>query len=417
MARVFANFPVFTLEVPIPIDLNFVTGVYKQLSSTIALTSVLSISRASTGYAKTSAGTLTSFANNTFRITDLGLLTEDARTNSNDNSQNFGTGGYSTGGTSVGSTTNTAPDGTSTATKIVEDTGSGAHNLSKGAGLSAASYTWSVYAKADGRGFAYLQACSNASNRYMVIVNLSTGASSNNTLGTVTGQSSAVETLGNGWYRLQVTLDATASASIVFGLSDSLSPTLGANNYPNYTGDGSSGVQFWGAQVELGSFATSYILTTSASATRAQDVITLTGALASIINALPNSFVVDGIGRQDPGRSAAILGNLSSSVNILTVNTDTQVMSFDGSHFMTGNLGGTTKFSTGVKVAIAQATGDVGIGGGGGTFTDYTFPQTYSNAGFGSCGNPGNQWYGYFRRLSAWDSRLSDSDLQTRTTP
>ena len=41
----------------------------------------LSCSRASIGYAKTQAGTLTQFGNNQLRITDLGLLVEDARTN------------------------------------------------------------------------------------------------------------------------------------------------------------------------------------------------------------------------------------------------------------------------------------------------------------------------------------------------
>ena len=45
-------------------------------------TPYLSCTRASTGYAQTAAGTLTSFAANTLRRTDKGLLIEEARTNS-----------------------------------------------------------------------------------------------------------------------------------------------------------------------------------------------------------------------------------------------------------------------------------------------------------------------------------------------
>ena len=54
------------------IDLNFQTGEYYEVGvpqSTITSTSYLSCSRASIGYAKTAAGTLTQFGNDTLRIT------------------------------------------------------------------------------------------------------------------------------------------------------------------------------------------------------------------------------------------------------------------------------------------------------------------------------------------------------------
>lgn len=57
-------------------DLWFEAGQY-----THSVTSLLSCSRASTGYAKNSSGTWVLFGANTLRITDLGLLIEDARTN------------------------------------------------------------------------------------------------------------------------------------------------------------------------------------------------------------------------------------------------------------------------------------------------------------------------------------------------
>ena len=41
-----------------------------------------------------------------------------------------------------------------------------------------------------------------------------------------------------------------------------------AARLPSFTGDGTSGVYLWGAQIEAGSFASTYILTTTTAVTR-----------------------------------------------------------------------------------------------------------------------------------------------------
>jgi hypothetical protein len=59
-----------------------------------------------------------------------------------------------------------------------------------------------------------------------------------------------------------------------------------------YLGNGTSGLYVWGAQLEVGSYATSYIPTTSASVTRNADVISKTG-ISSLIGQTEGVFFLD----------------------------------------------------------------------------------------------------------------------------
>jgi hypothetical protein len=59
-----------------------------------------------------------------------------------------------------------------------------------------------------------------------------------------------------------------------------------------YAGDGTSGAYIWGAQVEAGAFATSYIPTTTLAVTRNADVASMTGTnFSSWYNATQGTFV------------------------------------------------------------------------------------------------------------------------------
>jgi hypothetical protein len=169
----------------------------------------------------------------------------------------------------------TAPDGTATMAKLVENSANTQHYTSQvvGKAASAIQYTVSVFLKAAGRNFARLRIDGNSSNGAYVDINLSTGV-----VGTATGMgvaftglTAAAEYWGDGVYRLALTAtsDTAAAVRVVvqpiqgFGLN-------------SYLGDGSSGIYVWGTQLEALGFMTSYIPTTTVAVTRAKDDVSLT---------------------------------------------------------------------------------------------------------------------------------------------
>jgi hypothetical protein len=90
-------------------------------------------------------------------------------------------------------------------------------------------------------------------------------------IGTPTGTAS-IQQYPNGWYRCIITATAGATSNTSFRIS----PVSGTSR--TYVGNSVDSFWAWGAQLEAGSFATSYIPTTASSLTRSADVCTITAA-------------------------------------------------------------------------------------------------------------------------------------------
>jgi hypothetical protein len=154
-----------------------------------------------------------------------------------------------------------APDGTSTADKLVETPTTTFHGIRPSASEKT-TQTWSLYAK-------------EAERRYII---LSLGESSTTTSGgaifvdlrdgTVLSFAGAklvsheVTPAANGFYRCSVTVNSTGAATDPFPfvfLSDNSTHTIGASyGSKSYAGDGTSGVYVWGAQLEVSAAVTPY---------------------------------------------------------------------------------------------------------------------------------------------------------------
>jgi hypothetical protein len=208
----------------------------------------------------------------------LGLLIEESRTNLLTYSEQFDNASWTK--TNIGITTNTtattAPDGTNTAEKLAGTNGATTRqsvyqNYSFTAGTK---YTVSIFAKqAERRYFSFWFDSPNISEGAYYgagsIVDLQTG-----TLTAGSTQTITISSVGNGWYRCSVSATPTVSGS--FALSFAIGEP---NNSPPYnaTGDGTSGIYLWGAQLEAGAFATSYIPTVASTVTRSADNASITG--------------------------------------------------------------------------------------------------------------------------------------------
>jgi hypothetical protein len=173
-------------------------------------------------------------------------------------SQTFN-GTWSAGGANVTVTDNavTAPDSTTTAAIILPTVTSGLHRILNASGTltvySGVTYTASVYAKANG--YRYLYFNSNTALGATSVFDLQAGTVST-TLGTA-----SITSVGSGWYRCSVT--GTATSNIVPSIYLQINNTY-ATGDQSFAGDGTSSIYLWGAQLEIGSSATTYVVTTSA---------------------------------------------------------------------------------------------------------------------------------------------------------
>lgn len=144
-----------------------------------------------------------------------------------------------------------APNGTTTADTLVENTATNTHRFIRAFNFVAGdTYTLSVYVKEQSaRDFALILPSTQFGGLTGVgVFDTTTG----DVLSATGGVVAASESVGNGWFRVSITKAATVSSSGSYELR--LSNGLNTS----YLGDGVSGAYVWGAQLEVGSSTTAY---------------------------------------------------------------------------------------------------------------------------------------------------------------
>jgi hypothetical protein len=180
-----------------------------------------------------------------------------------------------------------SPDGTQNAEKFVPNTGSGNHGIADATSqtiTSGTTYTFSCFAKSDGgTNFPFIALSLDSSTAWGATRNAIFNVVSGTIHGSApSGVTMRIENYGSGWYRFSATATAVGSVSGTFQYRIYVPNSSATLSYAAASGN-TEGVFVWGAQLETGSFATSYIPTTAAAVTRNADVINLSGAVSGCI--------------------------------------------------------------------------------------------------------------------------------------
>lgn len=208
------------------------------------------------------------------------LLIESATTNLCTYSEAFDNAAWTKVRSSISSNATTSPDGTSSADKLVEDSSaSDTHYCVQTPTVSAATlYTFSVFLKSSTRTKANIVLDGGSGNFANTSVDLSSGTiTSGSASGSFTEYSSQITNVGNGWYRVSTT-SRTAGSTTTLQCQIRL-----VTSSDIYTGDGTSGIFMWGAQLEANAASTSYIPTVASTVLRAADSFSGTGLVYSNI--------------------------------------------------------------------------------------------------------------------------------------
>jgi hypothetical protein len=310
----------------------------------------------------------------------LGLLIEEARTNYiGNNTTNLFTMAYSnwTSDSSI-----TYPDGGTIGGYNTFDQLSGARFFIDFNPAGNTTYSCSVWAR--------LKSGSTATT---VAINVKDYQSD-----TVRGISDTI-TLTNTWKRISVTGTTAGTSGLRF--------EIGVN-----TSGASSQVYFWGAQVEVGAYSTSYIPTTTAAVTRADDVPVISGSnFTRWFNASAGTFFCEWKSAY-PGNERILNFGAGPTSTIMS----NEGVLGSGLYFSSLQQAPSTTSANGIKIAVATSVSE-----SAGAYSGNSAVSTGACSYYASASSlnfvPGaaairKNW---IKRVIYWPTRLSNAQLQAIT--
>ena len=262
------------------------------------------------------------------------------------------------------------------------------------------------------------------SNSGIITFDLDTGTLLSNTIGG--SQGGGIEQYANGWYRIYgVSTTSTNGGNSGFYLNFALSNGGSTLNPGPATNEG---LYVWGAQVEAGSFPTSYIPTYGSTVTRASDIASITGTnFTDFYNQTEGTFSVTAKPNEPNNGSnyyfifeAANSSDFSNAVSIGKDNGNTyRLRPMKHSNLSDTSVAYTTNL---VNIAIAGSGSGDGVAVVNGTVSatssgtpSGTQDHNVLHIGNRFPGSSGGHYYGTIKLLKYYNKRLPNAQLQGLT--
>ncbi len=339
------------------------------------------------------------------------LLLEPSRTNNITYSEDFTEWNVTASGTTLTSNSAISPDGSQTADLLESD------------GTNAFSRVYETVSLTSGNNCLYSTFVKKSGSHDFASIRVQgtdvggagqTGSTYTFTFSTETlsyegggsATSTFVENYGSGWYRIGMELTNSTVTQVII--------------YPKFNSSVAGEILMWGAQLEVGSYATSYIPTSGSTVTRSAETANGAGN-STVFNDSEGAFFAEVAALDETqGTSVITISDSSLSDRILIAFVSGELR---GEFVSTG--GTITRTSSGLvienfnKIACSYTatTFKVFINGSQVLTTGtVTTPMSGIVEAAFDRGDGANDFYGKCKELRVYDTALSDSELQALTS-
>ena len=347
------------------------------------------------------------------------LLLEPSRTNQITYSNGFDDSSWQKSAVNVTANAGISPDGTNNAYLIEAQSSTSQHRVRK-TNAPPTTVSASIFAKKGTTDYAYFF-CGGGSKAIQAIFDLSDGSVTDSVGFNATLTSASSVSLGNGWYRLQLSGSFVTAPTNRIGIIPYYQSTINGNPDTGWLGNGES-IYIYGAMEENNSYPTSYIPTTGATSTRNADVCNNSGSaqdfndsegvlyaeiagLAEDIGASKNFAISDGTNNNAVKFVFKIAG---SQIGLILRSNATTTVS------MTYNMPVSNFF----KMAFKYKANDCALWVNGTevlTDTNATMPLALSTLQFDR-GDGANDFIGKVRNVQVFTEALTDEQLEKLTS-
>jgi len=327
-----------------------------------------------------------------------------------------------------------APDGTFTANALSPTSANVFHGLYSNSSTQNTYISGTIYTQS-----AFFKQGTGVAGRYVQLTYTGGGQFTQNgyanfdlQLGTVavvsgtsadTNRTARIENYGNGWYRCSLTATCNAAGNGI-GVLPVLVNASGNTRAQSFSGTVTDTLYGWGAQLETGSVATSYIPTTAGTGSRSADVVSVSGAVSGSIGQTAGTIYCEFEVTNNTANRRVIAISDGGATNriLLLTNNNTYFARIMSTDVTIGALSvGYHKIAIGYQQS--GVSGDIFVSVDGGAVVSGTansFPPSLTHCFLGKSESAVQDVFYINARIRAaalYTTRLTNAELATLTTP